>query len=392
MAKHVLILSYSDLTRDARVLRQINELRKAYIVSTAAIKASGLESGTYTRMFPDETIHLDFPTLLRKASSAFILGRKAFTQRVKAHERNYWTANRKRTLSALVKVPAQLIIANDIDTLPLALRLAKQKEPRAKVVFDAHEYSPGQCEGEARWERTVQPLNNYLCKTYMPEADRCFTVSPRIAEAYGILTGVTPALLTNSPQYVDIAPSDHPRDPVELIHHGGASSYRHTHELIRMMDLLGPGYCLNLFLLPSDEVYNALIKKACDERPNVVLNGPLPPRDIVNVINAFDIGIHHLLPSSFNHINALPNKLFDFVQARLAIAVSPTPAMAQLVTENKLGVVAKDYSFEALADAIRSMDRERITQCKLAADACARALSSEGNMLLLSRTVSDLLD
>lgn len=391
MTQHVLILSYSDLSRDARVLRQINELRQSYIVSTGAKVASGLESGSFTRMVPEETFHLGFPKPLRKAYSAFIIGRTVLMRSLKSQEHIYWTPYRKRTLTALAKVPADLIIANDIETLPLAIRLASNQKHQSKVIFDAHEFSPGQHDGDAQWMKLIKPLNLYLCKTYMPQADHCFTVSPTIAEAYAELTGVRPSLLTNAPHYVDRSPASCSGNVVELVHHGGASPQRQTLELVQMMDLLGNDYRLNLFLVSSDMAYLQQVRNACSERHNVVFNDPLPPEEIINAIHSFDIGIHHLPPTSFNHIHALPNKLFEYVQSRLAIAVSPSPAMARLVTENKLGVVAKDYSFEALADAISSMDRERITQCKLGADACARALSSEGNMLLLRRTVSNLL-
>jgi glycosyltransferase involved in cell wall biosynthesis len=391
MPKHVLILSYSDLSRDARVLRQINELRQSYSVSTGARVASGVETGLFIRMLPEETFHLGFPIFFRKAYSAFIIGRTTLMRKLGAQERIYWTPYRKRTLAALAKVPADLIIANDIDTLPLAIRLAGQSERQPKVVFDAHEFSPGQHEGDAQWMKLVQPLNVHLCKTYMPQADRCFTVSPSIAEAYQKLTGVRPSLLTNAPHYVDQPPASHHSCIVELVHHGGASPERQTLQLVEMMDLLGPGFRLNLFLVSSDQAYLQKVRIACSERPNVIYNDPLPPEEIISTIHGFDIGIHLLPPTSFNHIHALPNKLFEFIQARLAIAVSPSPAMARLVTENKLGVVAEDYSFEALARAIHSMDRQRIADCKRSANDCARALSAEGNMTLLRQTVSKLL-
>ena len=53
--------------------------------------------------------------------------------------------------------------------------------------------------------------------------------------------------------------------------------------------------------------------------------------EIVDTIAEYDIGLFILSPINFNYYHALPNKLFEFIQARLAIAVSPSPEMARIV-------------------------------------------------------------
>ncbi|MGB3525236.1 MAG: hypothetical protein WBB32_04650 [Flavobacteriales bacterium] len=391
MTKNVLILSYSDLSKDVRVLRQVQELGSSYRISTGATVASGLETGTFIRMLPEEAFHLGYPVLLRKAFSAWIRGRTAFFLKSGSYESLYWSPHRRRSLKALEKVPTDLIIANDIDTLPLAIHLARKHARRPRVIFDAHEFSPGQNDGDAQWRKFVKPVNTYLCKTYMPQADRSFTVSQSIADAYEELTSVTPLVLTNAPPYVDQPPVASTRDVIDLVHHGGASPERQTLELVQMMDLLGPGYRLNLFLFSGDKAYLQKVRNASIERRNVVFHAAMPTNEILSVIREFDIGIHMLPPTSFNHIHAMPNKLFEFIQARLAVAVSPSPDMARLVSENGLGAVAAGYSFKALADAIRSLDKKRIAACKRAAHTCASSLSAEENMILLRKTVAELI-
>src|SRR5690606_21770207 len=68
---------------------------------------------------------------------------------------------------------------------------------------------------------------------------------------------------------------------------------------------------------------------------------------------------------------ALPNKIFDFVQARLATVVGPSPEMAELVRERRLGVVAEDFTPQALADALAGLDPAAVAEYQASAHAQA---------------------
>ena len=49
--------------------------------------------------------------------------------------------------------------------------------------------------------------------------------------------------------------------------------------------------------------------------------------------NQYDVGVF-LLPASFpNQVHVLPNKLFDYIQARLAVAIGPSHEMAEVVRD-----------------------------------------------------------
>ena len=106
---------------------------------------------------------------------------------------------------------------------------------------------------------------------------------------------------------------------------------------------------------------------------------PVPTGDIAAFTNQFDVGIYSLPPTNFNNHYALPNKFFEFVQARLAIAVAPSPEMARIVRERDLGVVAEDFTPESAARAIRTLNAEKIDHYKDQAHKHARDLSAEKN-------------
>ena len=45
---------------------------------------------------------------------------------------------------------------------------------------------------------------------------------------------------------------------------------------------------------------------------------------IAGKLNNYDVGLYMLRPSTFNTYMALPNKIFEFIQARLVIAIWPS--------------------------------------------------------------------
>ena len=107
---------------------------------------------------------------------------------------------------------------------------------------------------------------------------------------------------------------------------------------------------------------------------------PLPYADLVQTLNAYDLGVFVLPPVNFNYANALPNKLFDFVQARLGVVVGPSPEMARLVTEHGLGAVAADFTASALTAVLDGLTPEQVAAWKRASHAAARELSSDAQV------------
>ena len=71
----------------------------------------------------------------------------------------------------------------------------------------------------------------------------------------------------------------------------------------------------------------------------------------------------------------LPNKFFEYVQARLALCVADLPEMARLVKQHELGVLVPHIGPEAIAEQINSLTRERINAYKQASMKAARVLS-----------------
>ena len=128
----------------------------------------------------------------------------------------------------------------------------------------------------------------------------------------------------------------------------------------------------------------------CSSRPNVSMVPPVPMTGIVPAINSYDIGLFLLEPTNFNYRYALPNKLFEFVQARLAVAIGPSPEMARLVRQFGCGVVADSFLPQDLAARLNALSSDEIVAMKRNAAAAAGPLAHEETMRRFDRLLEEV--
>jgi glycosyltransferase involved in cell wall biosynthesis len=356
----ILILSYTHLATDPRVSRQISSLSAGYRVIAAGLSA------------PSD--HVSFVQL--SAAPKGIAGKlRSISELLGGRfDSYYWRLG--AVVDALAKLgPIQpdVVLANDIDMLPVALKVAG----RAPVVFDAHEYAPAEFDEQLAFRLFYKRYRTHLCRAYMPRTTAAITVSDPIADEYEKLTGVRPHVITNAPRFHDLRPS-RVELPIRLVHHGGAMPTRKLESMIEMMDHLDDRFELNFVLTGSEEYKGRL--RALSHGKRVIFHDPVPMPRLPEFLNQFDVGVYLLPPSSLNNHFALPNKLFEFIQARLAVVVGPSPAMAKVVMDHGVGRVADAFTPQAMADALRAFTPEQIGAVKLNAGKAAQELNAEKNM------------
>jgi hypothetical protein len=111
----------------------------------------------------------------------------------------------------------------------------------------------------------------------------------------------------------------------------------------------------------------------------VAIREPVPYQRLIPETAGYDIGVYILEPLSFNLRHALPNKFFEFIQARLAVAIGPSPEMQALVERHGCGVVAADFDPRSLAAALNALSGEQIEQLKARSHQAASLLNAEAN-------------
>jgi hypothetical protein len=210
------------------------------------------------------------------------------------------------------------------------------------------------------------------------------TVCQGIADEYARHYGVSPLVVHNAPVDQGLLPSAPGPGQIRLIHHGAAIRSRHLEAMIDVMKHLDGRFTLDFMLLETDAACMGDLRRRAAGDDRIRFIPAVPMADICRTINKYDVGMFLLPPVNFNYEHALPNKLFEFIQARLAVAIGPSPEMARIVEKYSLGVIADSFQPKALAVMLDQLTDESLRDYKLAADNAARELNYEaaGQVLL----------
>jgi glycosyltransferase involved in cell wall biosynthesis len=188
---------------------------------------------------------------------------------------------------------------------------------------------------------------------------------------------MNPELVTNAPFFRELDPSP-VAEPFRLIHVGMADERRRLEDTIEAVRSLDDRFHLDL-VLARDNDYRRRLERLVEEEARIRVLPPVPNTELIAFANRYDIGVF-LLPARYpNQLHVLPNKLFDYIQARLAIAIGPSPEMAAIVREWDCGVVADSFESDALAAALASLDPAEVKRMKVNADRAAHVLTADAN-------------
>jgi len=356
-------------------MRQVRLLESRYKVTVAGFGQK-----------PDADI--EFIDASGRPARLLIKAKWAFKLLLGLFESYYWERSEvKSALEALRRRKFDLVIANDIATLPLAARLAGERP----VLMDAHEYSPLEFEDRWLWRLLFGRLHHYLCLRYLPQAAAMVTVCQGIADEYARHYAVTPKVVQNAPAHQYLRPSKAEPGRIRMVHHGAAIRSRHLETMVDLMQHLDDRFSLDFLLVGNDLAYLNELRTRAGSDPRIRFLAPVPMPDICKTLNMYDIGIFLLPPVNFNYKHALPNKFFEFIQARLAVAIGPSPEMAKLVKAFGFGLVAESFEPADLAALLSNTSEADLVQYKLAADVAASSLNYETSGETLLALIESLL-
>lgn len=377
---NIAILADFDTTKRPRPHRMVQTLKESANVFVIARQAS-VEQGALCFSFPAPT---DSASTRTKAQNDYIQSlctRGEFTPLI-------YTKNRTKIPKILYALPKlNLIIVEDIALLPFAC--AYKQEFGSKIMVDLREFYPLEYENE-QWQKGLGKFFTHLCAHYLPMADACLCVSEPIAARYMRDFGIKSEVYYSLPPFYALLPTPIHK-PIQIIYHGLISKDRHSENLLDLAAMLGTGYMLNLMILSNDTHYLQTFKNQAKPLSNVQFLPPVELETIIPFCNRFDIGILSLEPNSFNNANAMPNKLFEYIQSRLCILSSPIPSISEFLGQFGVGIVAQDFGANALMRALNTLDSATIATYKAHSHKHAKTLSLESNTKRLQAIIQNLI-
>jgi glycosyltransferase involved in cell wall biosynthesis len=238
-----------------------------------------------------------------------------------------------------------MFFANDLDTLPAVFLVSRIK--RLPLIYDSHEYFTELPEliGRKRIKKIWEVIEAFI----LPRIRYAYTVSSLIAADYHSKYGISMQIVRNLPLRVEDVPvSDRLRKNNDkiIIYQGSLNMGRGLELAIKAMQ-----YTENVCLVIAGSGYmeNDLHKLVhrLNLHEKVRFLGRIPSDQLLDYTAQADLGISLEERLGLNYYYALPNKLFDYIQARIPVLVSDLPEMAGVVNHYHIGKVT------AVADAFQ---------------------------------------
>jgi glycosyltransferase involved in cell wall biosynthesis len=236
----------------------------------------------------------------------------------------------------LLFAKTDLLWSNDLDTLLPNFLIARFKNIR--LIYDSHEYftaSVYKKSSRVIWER----LERY----FFPKLKNVITVNESIRKIYEERYHVPVTVLRNVPfrslesNANDLNPAV-PGKKILIIQGMGINKNRGAEEAVIMMQYLPNDF--NLYFIGTGTVMNHL-RQMVEELKlgnKVMFIDPLPYAEMMKYTRQSFLGlIFERIDFSGEHLYALPNRFFDYVQAGIPVLSSRAVEIERLINEYDIG-------------------------------------------------------
>lgn len=272
-------------------------------------------------------------------------------------QRLYWTWPEPLQLyRACQGRTADIWLANDWITLPLAARLAR--ECGGVYVYDTHELALHEYSERLQWRLFKRPVIAAIERAGIQGARHVSAVSNGIAATLKAEYGLAqlPTVIRNMPSYQE-ATFQPVGSSIKVLYHGILVPNRGLEEAIESVRSWRSDLCLTL-RGPGNAAYLDALRARADALgvgDRVIFAAPVAMTDLVSEARRFDVGFFALPGHSRHNRYALPNKFFEYVMAGLALCVSDLPEMSALLKEHDLGVVIPDTCPDTIAATVNAL-------------------------------------
>ena len=260
-----------------------------------------------------------------------------------------------RLLTYLLFAKADIFLANDLDTLPAMFLAAKLR--RKLIVYDSHEYFTEVPELVDR--PGIKRIWELIERLIFPRLTMVYTVNRSIADIYEKKYGVPVRVVRNVPSEAlteavpGILPAGFTSIPI-IIYQGAVNVGRGLEEMIQAMVFMPDFH----FLIVGGGDIESKLKGLTENLgliDRVYFAGRVPFQQLSWYTRQASIGMSLEQDVGLNYHYALPNKLFDYMQAGIPVIASGLPEIRRIVENAGIGIVVDRFDPEYLSQTVRSM-------------------------------------
>lgn len=247
-----------------------------------------------------------------------------------------------------------ILYANDLDTLLPNYLVSKKKN--IPLIFDSHEIFT---EMPSLKGRFTQKIWRILEKSILPKIKYFITASESyslwFAEKYGV---EKPIVVQNFPERVEnldfIAEESSKKI---IIYQGTINPFRGLDKLIPALKKIDNAELWIFGNGPKLDEYKQLTKKLVLDK-KVKFFGAISPQKLKEFTTKADVGISIEENNGLSYYYSLPNKISDYIQARIPVLTSDFPEMKKIVENFNVGEKIQNHSEEELVLKISNILRK----------------------------------
>ena len=266
--------------------------------------------------------------------------------------------NRKeRMLKTTQQVYKQALICNadiyhfhDPELIPVGLRLKRKGK---KVIYDVHEDVPRQILSKGWIAAPFRKIISWMAEHYENRAVRQFdciiTATPYIRDRF-IKINKNSMDINNYPLLSELHTANTEWDRKEKLvcYVGGIGRIRGIREMVQAIGMTKYSLLLAGGFESSEERDIAVSK---DGWKHIIELGHINRQGVKEVLSRSMAGLVLFHPEP-NHINAQPNKMFEYMSAGIPVIASDFPLWKEIVEDNNCGICVNPLDVNEIADAI----------------------------------------
>ena len=239
---------------------------------------------------------------------------------------------------------------HDPELIPTGLKLKKLGK---KVIFDVHEDVPKQILSKSYLNKISKIILSKIFKWYerwsLPKFDYLIAATPFICDKLLKINSNT-VDINNFPLLNELKISSWTHKENTVAYIGGISEIRGIKEVILALSFT-QNVRLNLAGSFSEKIFEEKIQKY-ENWSKVNKLGLLNRQQVNEVLAKSHAGIVTFLPAP-NHINAQPNKMFEYMVAGIPVIASNFSLWREIIEGNECGFCVDPINPKAIGDAIQ---------------------------------------